>query len=48
MAETGILGPKDRVELVEGENVDMAPISSAHARKVDRLTSLVGRLAATA
>ena len=46
MAEAGILAPEDRVELIEGEIVDMAPIGSAHAGKVDRLTSLVGRLAA--
>jgi Uma2 family endonuclease len=46
MAETGILSAKDRVELIGGEIVDMAPIGSAHAGKVDRLNSLVGRLAA--
>jgi Uma2 family endonuclease len=46
MAETGILSREDRVELIEGEIVDMAPIGSAHAGKVDRLNSLVGRLAA--
>ena len=46
MAETGILSPKDRVELIDGEIIEMAPIGSAHGGKVNRLTSLVARLAA--
>ena len=43
MAEAGILGPKDRVELIEGEIVDMAPIGSAHGGTTDFLSSLVAR-----
>ncbi len=37
MAEAGILGEDSRVELVEGEIVDMAPIGSKHAFVVSRL-----------
>ena len=41
MAEAGILSAKDRVELIEGEVVDMAPIGSEHGGKVNRLNRLL-------
>ena len=40
MGEVGILGEDDRIELVDGELIDMAPIESLHAGTVMRLTSL--------
>jgi Putative restriction endonuclease len=40
MAEVGLLAPDARVELVEGEIIDMAPIGSRHMSVVDRLTRL--------
>lgn len=41
MAEVGLLAWDARVELIEGEIIDMAPIGSRHAMTVD-LSSLNG------
>ena len=43
MGEAGILGRDERVELIEGEVVEMNPIGSRHAACVRRLTRLLSR-----
>ncbi len=40
MADTGILGPDERVELLQGKIIEMAPIGSHHAACVTRLDRL--------
>ena len=40
MGETGVLAPGARVELIEGEIFDMAPIGKTHASIVDRLNRM--------
>lgn len=41
MGEAGILEPGERVELIEGEIVEMAPIGPGHSGRVNRLTRLL-------
>ena len=43
MAEAGILADDDRVELIEGEVLDMSPIGSLHAALV-RVVSRVAHV----
>jgi Uma2 family endonuclease len=43
MAEAGILGDRRRVELIDGEIIDMAAIGSPHAEVTNRLARLFSR-----
>jgi Uma2 family endonuclease len=43
MARVGILAPDDRVELIDGEIVEMAPIGPVHAASVRQCTERFGR-----
>ena len=44
MAEAGVLKEGDRVELIEGEILEMSPIGNRHAASVDRLNAFLNRL----
>ena len=44
MFEIGILTEDDRVELIDGEIVEMPPIGSLHASHVDKMAALLRRL----
>ncbi len=41
MAEVGIIRDSDRVELIQGEVINMSPINSHHASVVNKLTELL-------
>ena len=44
MAETGVLRPDARVELLDGKIIDMSPIGPFHGGLVNRLTRLFNKL----
>jgi Uma2 family endonuclease len=48
MAEVGIFHEDSRVELIDGEIIDMSPIGSRHMRAVNRLTKIFVGLAGDA
>jgi Uma2 family endonuclease len=41
MSEVGLLDPKARVELIDGEIIDMPPIGDPHMATVDRINELL-------
>jgi Uma2 family endonuclease len=43
MGEAGVLQPDARVELIDGEIVDMAPIGTRHAAAVKRINLLLSQ-----
>lgn len=48
MAEGKVFGEDARVELLDGQVVDMSPVGARHAACVNRLTRLLGALGQTA
>src|SRR3972149_4805508 len=44
MAQAGILGEDDRVELIDGEGIEMTPIGCRHAACVNRLNRLLVKI----
>jgi len=44
MADVGILAPRDRVELIEGEIIEMSAMGAGHAALVRRVSTLLMRV----
>ncbi|OCR02349.1 hypothetical protein BCD67_20340 [Oscillatoriales cyanobacterium USR001] len=44
MSEAGIFGNNERVELIDGEIIEMAAIGKRHAARVDRLARMFSRI----
>jgi len=44
MVEAGVIRPDERVELLDGEVVEMPPIGPPHASRVDRCNAHLGRV----
>jgi len=44
MLEAGILAPEEKVELINGEIIQISPIGSQHAACVSRLRELIGEI----
>lgn len=44
MGEAGIFGPEERVELIDGEILEMSPIGQRHAARVARANALFVRV----
>lgn len=47
MVEAGVIRPDERVELLDGEVVEMPPIGPPHASRVDRCTTFLSRALGT-
>jgi Uma2 family endonuclease len=43
MAEVGLLSPDDRIELIDGEIVEMSPIGRTHSGSVNRASAFLNR-----
>src|SRR5688572_4539168 len=43
MGDVGLFAPDERMELIEGEIIDMAPIGASHAYWVERLGEVLTR-----
>jgi Uma2 family endonuclease len=46
MGAAGVLGPEARIELIEGEIIDMPPIGAPHAGGINRLIAVLSRTVA--